>query len=138
MLFYLFLLTLLTTLVCVFVLWYTIKKFYCGPSGRPPRYRYHEDDEPRRAAGRRAVKHGACAAATVRARRAPLLPSFASERGGRIDARRAQGRHEAGGERDRRERGGRRVLKKVRGRLKFPSFAIPGARRRSGDTLERH
>lgn len=48
MLFYLFVITFLTTLVCVFMLWYIIRKFYWGPTGRPPRYRYHEDGEPGR------------------------------------------------------------------------------------------
>jgi hypothetical protein len=43
MLFYLFLITLATTLVCVLLLWYTIRKFYWGPSGRPPQYRRHAD-----------------------------------------------------------------------------------------------
>jgi hypothetical protein len=52
-LFYLFLITLLTTLVCALVLWYMIKKFYWGPTGRPPRYRYRE--EWARGGGRRAT-----------------------------------------------------------------------------------
>ena len=58
MLFYLFLITLLTTLVCVLMLWLIIKKFYWGPSGRPPRYRYDEEwarDEPARAGRRKTL-----------------------------------------------------------------------------------
>lgn len=61
MLFYLFLITLLTTLVCVLVLWYMIKKFYWGPTGRPPRYRYDDGwarDEPARAARRKTLSKG--------------------------------------------------------------------------------
>lgn len=61
MLFYLFLFTLLITLVCVLMLWYMIKKFYWGPSGRPPRYRYHDEwarDEPRRDARRKTLSKG--------------------------------------------------------------------------------
>lgn len=58
MLLYLFLITLLITLVCVLLLWYTIKKFYWGPPGRPPRYRYHGDDEPERGARRKTLSKG--------------------------------------------------------------------------------
>lgn len=58
MLFYLFAITLLMTAVCVLVLWYMIKKFYWGPTGRPPRYRYHGDDEPARDARRKTLSNG--------------------------------------------------------------------------------
>ena len=43
MLFYLFLITLLTTAVCVLVLWLMIRKFYWGPRGCPPQYRYRDE-----------------------------------------------------------------------------------------------
>ena len=55
MLFYLFLITLLTTLVCSLMLWYIIKKFYWGPRGRPPQYRHRSDEEPARGARRKTL-----------------------------------------------------------------------------------
>ncbi len=58
MLFYLFLFTLLIALVGALLFWYTIKKFYWGPRGRPPHYRHRGDEEPPRGARRKSMSGG--------------------------------------------------------------------------------